>query len=79
MRYRAPKAKFKSDAMQVDAAREGQGHRGSTPLTSTISKRLHSTLSWVQVFLCVDSRERHLCDSVFIVLSSQNAANAYHA
>lgn len=38
MRYRAPKAKFKSDAMQVDAAREGQGHRGSTPLTSTISK-----------------------------------------
>ena len=30
-----PGGEIQSDATQVDAAREGQGHRGSTPLTST--------------------------------------------
>lgn len=34
---RAPEARLKYDPTPVDAAREGPGHRGSTPLTSTIS------------------------------------------
>ena len=39
-----PGGEIQSDATQVDAAREGQGHRGSTPLTSTTYLLAHEHL-----------------------------------